>query len=447
MSEHLVIEQPRYMCGIGAMQTVVAIPGGIPILHSGPGCGQMTSGFFERSRGYSGGNTAPCTNFSEKEVVFGGTKRLEKIIRNAFKVLKGDLFVVLPGCTAAIVGDDVESLAGDFAQEGKSVVFADVPGFKYSNYEAHSVIINAIIDQYVDKYGSIKEPRKNKKLVNVFASVPNQDPFWKGNLAELKRLVGGIGLEVNILFSPLSKGVSEWKSIPEANFNVLVSPWHGKEAAEHFEEKYGQPLFWFPYLPIGGNETTRFLTALIAFASQEGAEIDEKKAALFIEQEEKAFYEEIDNLASFLLEFRYGLPNFVHIVHDASYVLGMAKFLLHETGIVPKELFITDNTPEKYQDEILETAKTISSKRDIPVTFQSDAGLAGQAILETRHPGRGLIIGSGWEKDIARKRGYDFLSAGNPTPYRLVLTTNYAGYTGGLRLIEDIYNGTLNTYR
>ena len=33
-----LIEQPRYSCALGAMQSVVAIKRGVPILHSGPGC-------------------------------------------------------------------------------------------------------------------------------------------------------------------------------------------------------------------------------------------------------------------------------------------------------------------------------------------------------------------------------------------------------------------------
>lgn len=61
------IEQQRITCAIGAMQTVVAIPKAVPILHSGPGCGNMVHGFFERATGYAGGSTAPCTNFSEKK--------------------------------------------------------------------------------------------------------------------------------------------------------------------------------------------------------------------------------------------------------------------------------------------------------------------------------------------------------------------------------------------
>lgn len=69
----------------------------------------MVAGFFERSTGYAGGNTSPCTNFTEKEVVFGGVDRLRQIIRNTYKVLDTDLQVVLTGCTAGIVGDDVDS--------------------------------------------------------------------------------------------------------------------------------------------------------------------------------------------------------------------------------------------------------------------------------------------------------------------------------------------------
>ena len=82
-----LIEQERYTCAIGALQTVVAIPRAVPILHSGPGCGVMIKGFFERSAGYAGGETAPCTNFSEKEVVFGGTDRLRNIIKTPTRCL------------------------------------------------------------------------------------------------------------------------------------------------------------------------------------------------------------------------------------------------------------------------------------------------------------------------------------------------------------------------
>ena len=125
----------------------------------------------------------------------------------------------------------------------------------------------------------------------------------------------------------------------------------------------------------------------------------------------------------------------------------MSKFLLHETGIVPKEQFITDKTPEEFQQNIVNIADGISNKKKIPVYFQPDAGLAQDIIFNAQYESRGLIIGSGWDKEVAQKKNYDFLSAALPSPYRLVMTTGYAGYRGGLRLIEDIYNTALGTYR
>lgn len=446
MSKSGLIEQERYTCAIGALQSVVAIPRAVPILHSGPGCGEMIAGFFERSTGYAGGPTSPCTNFSEKEVVFGGINRLRNIIKNTYKVLDTDLQVVLTGCTAGIVGDDVDSLVAEFAEEGKPIVSVETAGFKASNFEAHSLVVNAIIDQYVNQYETENKAKSQKNVVNLLASIPYQDPFWKGNLAEYKRLLSGIGLKANVLFGPESGGVQEWQTIPTAGFNILVSPWYGKPIADHLKYQYGQEYTWFHHIPIGANATEAFLNQVLEFAISQGAEIDEAAARAFIKHESDAYYEEIDNLATFLLEFRYGLPNHVHILHDAGYVVGLSKFLLHEVGIIPKEQFVTDATPEKFQDAIRADLKSTSEKREIPLYFEPDAGLAQEILRGIHHNGRGLIIGSGWDKELAKEKNCDFLSAAIPSPYRLVMTTNYAGFTGGLRVIEDIYHIVLSTY-
>ena len=442
-----IIEQERYTCAIGALQSVVAIPKAVPILHSGPGCGNMIQGFFERSTGYAGGNTSPCTNFSEQEVVFGGIDRLRQIITNTYKILDTELQVVMTGCTAGIVGDDVESLVDEFKDEGKPIVAVETAGFKFNNFEGHSAVVNAIIDQYVSVYETENLSRSETNTVNLFASLPYQDPFWKGNLREYKRLLEGLGLKVHVLFGPESAGVTEWQQVPRANFNILVSPWYGLPIVENLNHSYDQPYLRFPHIPIGANETERFLRQVLAFAAENNAGLDVAKAEAFIAHERDAYYEEIDNLATFLLEFRYGLPSHVHVIHDAGYVLGFSKFLLHEVGIVPKEQYVVDNTPAQFKAEIEAELKPTSAKRTIPLIFEPDAGKVQQFIRDISHSGRGLIIGSGWDKELAREKQYDFLSASVPTPYRLVMTTNYAGFSGGLRVIEDIYDSVLATYR
>ncbi|MDR1714146.1 MAG: hypothetical protein LBR39_08370 [Coriobacteriales bacterium] len=124
----------------------------------------------------------------------------------------------------------------------------------------------------------------------------------------------------------------------------------------------------------------------------------------------------------------------------------MSRFLLHEVGIVPKEQFIVDNTPEEFEAAVRADLAAASDKREIPVTFDADAGNCQRLLRQVEHPGRGLVIGSGWDKELAKELKCDFLPAAAPCPYRLVLTTNYAGFSGGLRLIEDIYDVVLSTY-
>ena len=169
-----LIDQPRYKCALTAMQTVQSIPGALPILHSGPGCASKLNDN-SGSGGHYSANVYPCTLMGEKEVVFGGIKKLRSTVENALKVMDAELFVILSGCTTEIIGDDIEEVAEEFAEKGKNVVWAKTPGFKGNNYQGHDWVLSAIFEQYLTK---LPPAPKIKGLVNIFAGVPQQDPFW-----------------------------------------------------------------------------------------------------------------------------------------------------------------------------------------------------------------------------------------------------------------------------
>lgn len=104
------------------------------------------------------------------------------------------------------MGDDVDSVVQEFADEGKPIVSVETAGFKATNFESHSLVVNAILDQYVSLFDEENPPRTEKNTVNLFASLPYQDPFWKGNLLEYKRLLAGIGLKANVLLAQSQAG-------------------------------------------------------------------------------------------------------------------------------------------------------------------------------------------------------------------------------------------------
>jgi nitrogenase molybdenum-iron protein beta chain len=434
------IEQPRYSCALGAQQSIVAIKRAVPIVHAGPGCSGKITRLIGQGEGYAGGSTIPCTNSSETEIVYGGEKKLKGVIEGALKVIDADLYVVLTGCTSDIVGDDIGSVAGEFQKQDIPIVYAETGGFKSNNYVSHEIVVNAIIDQYVDKFCLNKAVVKG--LVNVFATLPYQDPYWNGNLEEIKRILEGIGLQVNILFGTESQGISEWKRIPKAEFNIVVNTWVGLGITNHLEEKYGTPTIHFPYLPIGGQETTKFLRQVAA-----GMELDQRQVAAFIAKEEEKFYMHIERTADFMLEFRYGLPRRFYTILDATYAIGFAKYLLNELGILPAKQFIVDDTPEQFRDAVQEQFKNISEFRSAKVSFVADGGAIQQEIAADSDKSRALILGSSWERDLAKSLGADLLIISVPIAYRLILNCGYAGYNGGIRAIEDIYDRVLDTYK
>lgn len=435
------IEQPRFSCALGVQQTAVAIKRAVPIVHAGPGCSVKICALIGQGEGYAGGSTIPCTNSAETEIVFGGEEKLRGVIDGALQVIDTDLYVVLTGCTSDIVGDDVRQVVADYQDLDKPLVYAETGGFKSNNYVSHDQVVKAIIDQYVDKYAVNKE-EKIAGLVNLWATIPYQDPYWNGNLLELKRILEGIGLQVNTLFGVDSGGVAEWLKIPQAQFNIVVSAWPGLEVAQHLQDKYQTPYYHFPYLPIGGAETSKFLRGVAAFGG-----LDQEKTEDFISREEEKFYSYIERTADFMLEFRYGIPRVFYTLLDASYAVGFTRYLLNELGILPARQYIIDDTPERYQEAIREQFRHISDLRSVEVEFIADGGKIQEEIRADKINKRALILGSGWERDLAKEIGADLLTVSVPVTYRLVLNCGYAGYNGGLRVIEDIYDRVLDTYR
>jgi len=433
------IEQPRFSCAFAAQQTVLAIPKAIPIAHCGPGCVTRTfmfsgAGAGHNGEGYAGGGAVTCTNTNEKDVVFGGEEKLKKYISGALKVLKGDLYVVLSGCTAGIIGDNVEQIASDFAREGAPVVGVDTSGFRGNSYVGHDLVLNGIIKQFIDNETEVKI---RKRLVNVFASVPPQHPFWRGDLEEIKRILELLGLEVNILFGSGSAGISEWRDIPNAEFNIVLSTWVGESAAKLLKTKYETPYLHIPYIPTGAEATSRVLREVSAFAGING-----EKTEKIIEREERRFYNYFVSLADFFADFRNNIPYELYLISDSSYAIGVSDFLVNELGFTPEGIYITDTPGESARKNILETFGKLGGEFTEKIIFEDDGGKI-QADIRKRLNGskKAAIFGSLWEDTLADETGNLSYHLSLPLGNDIITNRSFAGYNGGIRLIEELYAG------
>ncbi len=415
MSE--IIETPRYSCALGgALSTVTVMNGFVPIIHAGPGCGvqlfygqSFVGGY--RGSGRLGGVSVPSTNTYEREVVFGGEPRLREQIKNTIELIKGDKYIVLTGCIAELIGDDVKAVVREFEDQAL-VLYAETAGFKGSSYVGYEIVLNSFVDQLV------KEKPKEDKLVNILGLVPSQDIFWQGNLAEIERILNKLGLKVNTFFNGRSI-----KDAASAALNIVLSPWVGAALAEKLQERFGTPYLVNP-LPIGVTETNSFLKGVGAALGIEVAEV--------IAQEEEQTYRSIEKGADLVVDFDLQL-RFVTIT-DSNYGIALNKFLVNDFGWIPSLAVISDDIPEKYRESI---KKELSFSQGLSpaVVFESDSGKIWEAVEKE---GPNFIFGSSLDKDLAGKIGANRLSISYPITDRVVLDRGYAGYKGAINLMEDV---------
>ena len=421
-----LLDKQRYKCALGAMQTVQAIERAIPILHSGPGCAQKLSDG-NGSSGYFSPNIFPCTSINEKDVVFGGVKKLHSTIENSLKVIDADLYVVLTGCIPEIVGDDSGEVVSEFADADKPVIYAPTAGFKGNNYKGHEQIIDAIIDQYLKKTDN-----KEKGLVNIWADVPYQDLYWLGNLRALENLIKEIGLTPNTIFG-YERGIKNIDKIASAEFNLLVSPWVSVKNMKKMEKKLGIPYLHYSTLPIGAFETSKFLREVGKFAG-----VDEKKVEDVITEHENYYYYLIERFADLFLENRVINKQFT-VVADAQYALGITKFLTNDLGLVPAKQFVTDDTPKEYREAITEEFKKLNYGLEAEVSFETDGYKIHEEIKSHDYHGYPLVLGGYYDREVTEDLKGNFLNISWPVKDKIVLNDAIVGYEGGIRLIEDIY--------
>ena len=434
------VERPKYVCALGgAIGTLKALPRTVPILHAATGCGGNVATSLNQAAGYLGsgycsGQALPSTNVYEKEIVFGGEDRLTEQIENTIKVVDGDLYFVVTGCMVEMIGDDIKNSVRKFQDREVRVLGAETGGFRGNFYKGYEIVLKTLFGNFVEK-----KEENDSKIVNIWGVVPIQDVFWKGNLSALKKLLGELGYRVNTFFGT-GETLDNLKNSAAASLNIVVSETFGVEAAQVFEEVHGVPYITVPF-PIGDHGTENFLKTV-------GNALGIEKA--FVEKvirEEKAYYysffERIADVYSDL-----DLQRYTTVVADSNYAQALTRFLTDDLGWLPELVVITDFLTEEQEDKVRSCFTNFESGLDPEVVFDTDASNVGKYI--SKHWGQssgqryfegfnpGFILGSAMERDVAEKLGVPQLSVNYPISNRVVLDREYAGYTGALRLTEDI---------
>ncbi|MDR2404053.1 MAG: nitrogenase molybdenum-iron protein, alpha and beta chain [Spirochaetaceae bacterium] len=424
----VILENPHGSCALGgANATFSAIRRVVPIYHSGPGCGMQTTAG-EASQGslrlpYFVAYTAlPGTNMLEKEVIFGGEKKLEEHIAGALEIFDADAFFVLTGCTAGIIGDDVQSVVRKYQEQGAPVYAVNSAGFLGESYRGYEIAIKALLDNIVDPAPEARE----EDLVNVLGIMPYHDPYWEGNFEEILRLLSGLGLRANTFFSH-NQGIADIRHSSRASLNIILHPWLLRDATEEYRARFGIASLRWPGAPLGATDTNAFLRAVGEATGRSG------KAEIIIEEEERYLYR--------YLETGLGLQSWRRfaVVGESTNVIPITRFLANDYSFTPEVAIITDvvfrpEDKKRIEDQLLH----LESSRPPELVYSGDQWEINQTL--ERFPETSLIIGSTNEGEFAMKHGIQHFIACYPNTERLIYNRSCAGYRGALTFMEDIYS-------
>jgi nitrogenase molybdenum-iron protein beta chain len=428
------LESPKYTCALGgALATLSNIERVIPIMHTGQGCAtnQMLNyrqGGGNQGVGYIGGYVSPSSNLSEKEVVFGGEGRLEEEVKTTLELIDGDAYVIVNGCIAGMIGDDVAAVVGKFAGEKTPVGYVNSSGFAGNTWLGYDETFISLIQQFTSKQETVR------KRVNLLGFVPYQDLFWRGDLAELGNSLRGIGLDVNQVIGDFS-GLEGIKRLPSAELTILVSPWVGRRVGQELENAYGVPYISYPNLPVGPAETTEFLNTIAGVLN-----LSKQKVKKYIRDREKWAYFQHDIAGDVCAMFAAALP--FAIAANSSIAVGIVRFLANEAGFTPVIVIINDDPPLDAREVILNRLQEIGGTRP-KVYFEADSYAVRKLLSEEYFR---MLLASSQEKYMAQEANQIHLSVTFPSYERLIVNRTYAGYGGGTALLEDFMSKYVQPY-
>jgi nitrogenase molybdenum-iron protein beta chain len=434
------IDRPRYSCSLGgALATLRVIPRAIPIIHASAGCGQNLYMAYGAAGaylggGYCGGNATPSSNVIEHDIVFGGEDRLREQVKTTIEVMDGDLYIVLSGCMVEMIGDDLDAVVSEFAEEEKPVLAVHTPSFRGNSYLGYDLVLSGLVKKYI-----AKQTNKKALKVNVLGLVPSLDVFWEGNLKEIKRLLSSLGLEVNTFFGE-GETLTDIKNSGDASLNIVLSDVFGVQTAQLFEELHGIPYITTD-LPIGAHATEEFLKKVAAKLNIKADVTDG-----VIKCEKKLFYSYIERLADIYNDI--DLQRYAIVIGDSNYAPAITRYLSDELGWLPTLTVVTDMLEDAQKEKVLSKFEGLKSGLKANVKFDLHTTSIKKHIADAWERNRNekyydsmsptFLVGSVFDRDLAMQFGLPFLTVSYPMTNRVVLNTAYAGINGGLRLTEDI---------
>ncbi len=388
----------------GARVVLNPITDAFHIVHGPIGCasytwdirGSLTSGSDEYRNSYS-------TDMTEKDVIFGGSRKLSAAIDEVVEKHRPSLIFVYATCIAGVIGDDIGSVCREAAARYPNVRIIPVqsPGFSGNKSHGYRLACEALME-LIRPYGGQSKVRG----VNFLGDYNLAGEAWI-----VKGYLESIGISVISTFT----GDSSHRDLiraPTAQMNIVQCAGSMTYLAKCMENEFG-----IPYIKISffGVEDTS--ASLLRISEAVGTEESMRLVKELISREEARVRPVIDSYKARLRGKR-----------AAIYVGGGFKAIslirqFNALGMKTVMVGTQTGTPEEYE--------IIRQIADSDTVILDDAN---PAELESfmKEKDVDILVGGVKERPLAYKLGIAFCDHNHERRHAL------AGYEGVLNFVREI---------